>query len=114
MSATVYKSQPSVPVQIRAGRGILRIFDFEDRETKQKVHLERRALQGTFVDSEGCDTICVAVPERDWSLDLSQLERKQVVLFATNFQMDRQGVCVIRFCGFDFVAPEGSARELKR
>lgn len=97
----VHSSQPSIPVVIVSGRGITRVFDFQDRETQKPVHIERRALQGSFTDSEGTQTICVCVPETGWNLDLAALERKNLTLFCTHFQLDRSGVCILRFCGYD-------------
>lgn len=102
-NAVVFNNEPSVPVVIRSGRSITRVMDFTN-EKGEKVHIERRALQGSFVDATGCDSIVVCQPVNGWNFDISLLERKNLTIYCVSFATDRTGVSVLRFNGY-LVAP---------
>lgn len=99
--ATVKQSLPSIGLDVQCGRTIDRSMDFTDRESGKQVHLIRKAVQVQFEDAEGMPTIGVAVPIRDWDVDLSIFERKRVRFFVSEFSLSRDGACVLRFCGYD-------------
>ena len=97
----INSSAPSVAVVVTCGRSFTRVMDFQDRENKDRVHIERRSIQGTFQDCEGVPTVCACVPESGWKLDITQLEKKRVTFFCTSFKLDKSGVCLFTFCGYD-------------
>lgn len=98
--ATIYKESPAIAVQVQALRSIQETFEF-DRDG-QHVSFTRRALQCVYDDACGKPTIGTSIPERDWSLDLTPLEGRKVILYVSRFETSKQGVCVFRFCGYDF------------
>lgn len=99
--STVHKSLPSLPVVVECGRTVDRTIDFNDSKTGEKIHLIRKAVQVQFTDAEGLPTMGVAVPIRDWDLDISVFERQKVIFFVSDFNLSKDGACVLKFCGYD-------------
>lgn len=105
----IHASVPSIPVSVTCGRSFSRVMDFKDRDSKENVHLERRSIQGSFLDCEGVPTVCALVPVSGWSLDISQFEKKQVTFYCTSFKLDKTGVCLFTFSGYDM--PDSSGKK---
>lgn len=104
----VFGDLPCVPVDVRSGRSIVREFDFT-RDGKTN-HVKRQALQVSFVDCWGFDSVAVAAPVWGFDLDIKEFERQDLRLYVTELSLDNSGVCVFRVCGFEPVP----ARELKQ
>lgn len=100
--STIHKSLPSLSVICDCGRCVDRTFDFTN-DKGEKVHLIRKSIQVQFTDAEGLPTMGVAVPIRDWDLDITSFERAKVNFFVTDFNLSKDGASVLRFCGYDFV-----------
>lgn len=103
MSQIIKQSMPCVVVDCRCGRAMDRSFDYVDKVTHQTRHVVRKVAQVEFDSADGMPALAMALPVRDWDVDVNQFQGKRVKFLAAEFTMSNDGVNLLRFCGYEVV-----------
>lgn len=96
---------PSIPVTAQTGRVFIKDMDFTGRDGN-RVKMSRRAVSGVFQDCTGNPVMAQFLPVANWDIDIKALSSTNVLFAVSSFDLDKNGVCLCRFNGFEVLGSE--------
>ena len=85
--------------KVTCGKMIDKSQSFRDRQTGERVNLDRRLLQASFTDATGELVFAGLIPVQNWSIDLTPFSRKVVDVLVCGMEDSKEGFTILRIMG---------------